>query len=237
MDGDLSIKSDLFGNLAYPMFQVPDGTPLKPLQVNPSSLTPFGRQADTNPDMTPHSGGFQINVCNTSATQSHELQSDSVRLSAFTPYTGKLNVWQRCQSAYDNQIGYAGGGCGGGYFADYYLLASFSPSASAGATVTTTEISNAQNPPPNQHTPLPVTLQPHQWVTINVGMTPPTAPGAYTFAFGLAVDGSPDNFAFSSPSILLAPVAQSWTGTACQTPAMKAQIPTSPHAFYLCPAS
>lgn len=235
-DGDLYVSDAMLTGLSYPSYQVPDNTPLKPLQVSLNSQTPFGRQADTNPNLSPHSGGYQIIICNGSKSQSHTIESVSARLGAFTAYGGQLNAWNVCQEAYDNQSGQAGGGCGGAYFADYYLLASFAPDAAVGTIVTTSVgSSNTGNPPPLHTAPLPVVLAPNQAITVEVGMKPPTAAGSYTFDFGLGVDSATTTFVSVGPPTLLAPTAHTWSGQACETPAMKAQIPTSPHADYICP--
>lgn len=234
--GDLLVTNGAYSHLGYPRFQVPDNTPLKPLKINENSGAPFGRQADTNPFLT-RGGGFELDVCNASTSRSHVVGNVVATLRAFTGYSGKLNQWGPCDGAYDNVTGQSSGGCGGGGVWDYYQLAQFAPSAGVGATVTTTSMSNANQPPPYQHTPLPVTLAPNQMVTINIALQPPTAPGTYTFAFGITVDGAAASYSVAAPAILLASVAQQWSGKACTAPAMKSQIPTSPEATYICPNS
>jgi hypothetical protein len=81
---------------------------------------------------------------------------------------------------------------------------------------------------------LPFTLNPGKSVTLSLGMdTPPI--GTYTFAFGFTFDGASPIYSANSPHTLLAPVAHKWTGTACQQPALEAQItPTNPETYYIC---
>lgn len=234
--GDLLVTGPSLMNLAYPSYQVPANSPLKPLKLNSASSNPFGRPADVNPNLEV-GGGYGFVVCNASKTQPHTVQSVLARLAAFTPPTGQVYAWNGCEAAYDNQTGQAGGGCGGGNASDYYQMAPFAPNATVGAVVTTTDLSNSRNTPPLQSTPLPVTLAPNQAISINVGIKPPTAAGDYTFGVGLTVDGAATPFLSAAAPVLLAPVAHTWSGTACETPSMKSQIPTSPLAYYICPDS
>ena len=65
-------------------------------------------------------------------------------------------------------------------------------------------------------------------MTVEVGVTQPSVSGYYTYGFALTVDGSGTGVVAYSPTTLLAPVAQQWTGANCATPAMKAQIAQMP---------
>ncbi len=64
-----------------------------------------------------------------------------------------------------------------------------------------------------------------------------TSQGTYTLSFGVGVDGAaPTAVAPGDGAFLIAPKAVVWTGTACQTSAMKAQIPAaSQDTYYVCP--
>lgn len=93
---------------------------------------------------------------------------------------------------------------------------------------------------------LPVTLQRGQSMAIEVGMGTAanpmdifTRPGYYTFSFGIGVDCMAPVFAATSPATLLDTAARQWTGAACMTAAMQAQIPpaTNPPTYYICPDS
>ena len=159
------------------------------------------------------------------------------------PYTGQLNVWPACNGQYARG-GTIGGGCGGADVADLFYRVSFSQGAGQGTTLTA-----AQYAPPNLNfrpwvTPLPLTLAPGQDLTIKVTLDVPGASGIYDFAFSVAMDniGSASVPTHSSAQgqavgVLLAPVVHTWTGGACLTPAMQAQIPpaTNPPTYYLCP--
>jgi hypothetical protein len=180
-------------------------------------------------------GGYVLVACNGS-TQSHQVQGVVVRLDRVTPYTGQLNAWSFCAAPYTRSGPSNGAGCGGGPAEDEYVHAAFAPTAPAGALVTTTQTPGI---PSNRYGQLPWTLAPGETLLIDVGLAPPTAPGSYTFAFALAIDGAAPVFASVAPATLLAPVAHEWTGEACAAPAMQSQIPpaTQPPTYYLCPAT
>jgi hypothetical protein len=63
--------------------------------------------------------------------------------------------------------------------------------------------------------------------------------GVYTFTFGIGVDNAAPIFATTSPQTLLTADVRAWTGAACGSAAMQAQIPpaTNPPSYYLCPGS
>jgi hypothetical protein len=240
--GDLVVRQIGFG-LAYPSQQLPDGTPLAPLKLTNNVVNnEFPGSPAVNPHLQEPGGGFTFAVCNASATQSHVLQSISVKIQSATPYTGQLSSWQFCDGDYARPGPAFFGGCGGGYAGDEYLHATFAADAGAGASVVAaqtgtgaTPVFGSQNAPP-----LPLTLPFGKFVEINVGLTAPTAPATYTFSFGVAVDGATPVYFSDSQPTLLAPVAHKWTGPACEQPAMLAQIPTAvtnPPTRYICPES
>jgi hypothetical protein len=223
-----------FGNLAYPRVHLADETSLKPLQVPLSGPQPTDK-APTNPSLSERSGGgFVLIVCNGS-TQNHTIQDISVRLETVDPYAGQLNEWSFCADPYTRSFP-TGAGCGGGPGEDEYLHATFAPDGSPGTIVATTQ---SPGIPSDRFGKLPWTLQPGQTILIDVGIVPPSAPGYYTFAFGLGLDGAAPVFAASSPATLLAPVVHEWTGQACTDRAMLSQIPpaTTPPTFYICPVA
>jgi hypothetical protein len=223
--------------LAYPQKQIPDGTPLKPLQLNDDmGSTTLANSPKTNPDI--NGEGYGFTVCNNSKGQSHTLKSIEASVASFSAYGGQLNAWQPCDGAYSTTSGTEGGGCGGGAFFDERIHATFPANAGVGASatgvVTGTYSENGGTPPP----PLPLTLAPGKSISIGFSVTVPTIPGMYAFTVAILVDNfSAANLWTSSPA-LFAPVAHKWNGQACEQPNMKSQIPSGgSEAFYICPAS
>lgn len=234
--GDLVVSQLAFG-LAYPSYELPDGIPLKPFKLPSVNGNPFPGTPPVNPNMRETPGGYVLSVCNDSTSQSHILESFSVRLAAFTAYNGQLNAWGPCAAAYNTQTQTAGGGCGGGAALNEALHATFPADASAGTTVVAVQTGSWDlNNPNKPFPPLPLKLAPGQSVSINIGLTVPTAPGIYTFSFGVSADAAAPVFFSTPPAALYALVAHAWDGQACTTPAMKAQIPDSATpTYYICP--
>ena len=123
------------------------------------------------------------------------------------------------------------------------MHAHFTPNATPGTVVTATQTdTNVGVDGVTNYGPLPVTLKHGEWMTIEVGMGPNSedpvfsTAGTYTFSFGLSIDKQASIFAVTSPPTLLAPPAHEWSGQACTTAAMQAQIPASnPTTMYICP--
>lgn len=228
--------------LDNPNEQVPDRTPSKPIQIPTNGTNnPFPDSPAVNPRMGEGVAGIIFLVCGGSDTATHTLQSVRVSIASFTPYTGQLNTWQPCDGVYTKRNGYSPAGCGADAFYDELLHATFSSTDGAGATVTAVQTGTSSVPQAGGKTisPLPVTLASGSGVTIDVGITVPTAPGTYTFAFSLVVDGAaPVTFGKTDP-LLFAPVARSWSGQGCTTPAMQALIPASAGQDdqFICPLS
>jgi len=222
------------GNVSYPHIHLPEGTPLKPLQV-PGVNPQLPSDAPTNPDLRALGGGYVVALCNGSA-QPHTIHAVAVRLESVTPYTGQLNEWVFCAAPYTRSFRTGGGGCGGGPGQDEYVHGAFVPTAPPGTVIETTQTPGISS---DRYGKLPWTLPPGAMILIDVGIVPPTAAGYYTFSFGLAIDGATPVFAAVAPATLLAPVAHEWTGDACLAPEMQSQIPpaTNPPTFYLCPAA
>jgi hypothetical protein len=65
------------------------------------------------------------------------------------------------------------------------------------------------------------------------------AAGTLQFAFGIGLDGAAPHYVpTNSPAILVAPKATTWTGQACLTPTMQAQIPAATQpTYWVCPPS
>jgi hypothetical protein len=247
--GGLAVaQQTIFGNLAYPAKKLPDDLPLKPYQVQLPNGQPDPALVPVNPSLY-KGGGYVIVICNISSVP-HTVKRIDARIAAVTPISVAPNVAPSCQGPYARQYGSIGGGCGGADYENEYMLAAFSPSAGVGATVTATQTdSNTcqySTGCVTNYGPLPVTLRAGQGMTIEIGMaslsnaTPVfTTPGYYTFSFGVGVDGAAPVFAATSSQALLTPSVREWTGDACLSSAMQAQIPpaTTPPSYYLCPAS
>jgi hypothetical protein len=61
--------------------------------------------------------------------------------------------------------------------------------------------------------------------------------GSYGFGISFQVDHPPAVGGYTADAFLAAPVAHTFTGAACNTPSMLAQIPaaTNPETYYICP--
>lgn len=232
--GDLIVTPPGFG-IDYPAKMVPAGTPLKPLQlVSQQPGDNFTSSPPTNPSMRDSGGGYAFAMCNTSQSQSHTINGVTVAIAAFTAHSGQLNSWQFCDGNYSRAHGAFYGGCGGGIAFDEALHATFAPSATTGASATATQVGTSGGAQP-----LPVTLAPGKTLDIVIGLTVPTAPGQYAFAFSLSQDGAAPSLVGTAQPTLFAPIAHKWTGQACTDPAMLAQIPTAtdPVTYWICPQS
>lgn len=247
--GGLAVAQQaIFGNLAYPAKKLPDDLPLKPYQVQLPNGQPDPTFVPVNPRLY-KGGGYVVVICNISSVP-HTVKRIDARIAAVTPISVTPNAAAFCQDPYSRPSGAGNGGCGGADFENEYMLAAFSPSAGVGATVTATQtdsnICEYSTGCVTNYGPLPVTLRAGQGMTIEVDLTSSfepttvfTTPGYYTFSFGVGVDGAAPVFAVTSPQTLLAPSVREWTGDACTSSAMQAQIPpaTTPPTYYLCPAS
>ena len=212
--GDLKVSKVNF-SLAYPANQLPANLDqAKPYQLPGSLPNP------PNPPVNP-SSNYGLTICNTSSSASHVIRSLTLRIAAFTAYSGPLNTYQFCDLFYQRPVGATGGGCGGGYTQDEQLQASFAADATTGAQVTTTQV-DAQNAPP-----MPVSLGPGQMLIIVIGVTVPTAPGTYTFAFGLNYDNVTSAPISTMQPTLFDSAAVKWNGSNCTKPALLSQIPAS----------
>ncbi|MBF6590999.1 MAG: hypothetical protein IVW57_10795 [Ktedonobacterales bacterium] len=222
----------------YPARLLPDGLPLAPFRLAAPTGPALDAQLPPMPAVNPELGepvaGYSATICD-AAARTHIVTGLSLRITDFIAATGPLNEWAICDGWYARPRGAQGGGCGGGVGPTQNCQhASFLADAGVGAAVATAA-SHADGC--QGDLPLPVTLLPGQALPVRLGITPPTTPGTYHFALGIALDGGPAAFAPIEPMVLLAPVAHRWTGAACQTSAMQAQIPpaTDPPTAYLCP--
>lgn len=239
------VQQTTLGNLAYPRAKLPDNAAQAPMIVKQGNQGGFVPGPDTthptNPSMH-EGGGYVIWVCNLSSAP-HTISRVDVRLESVVPYSAQLNVWDECQGFYTRGSGAVGAGCGGADFENEYMHAPFTPNATPGTVVTATQTdTNVGVDGVTNYGPLPVTLKHGEWMTIEVGMGPNSEDpvfsnaGTYTFSFGLSIDKQAPIFSTTSPPTLLAPPAHEWSGQACTTAAMQAQIPASnPTTMYICP--
>lgn len=240
--GDLLISVPKLSGLAYPSFKLPENTPLAPFQVqagSDASNQPALEPMTVNPNLREPDGGYQIAVCNVSKTSRHTVQGVSAQISTIAAYRGQLNQWNVCDGPYYTSTGTAGGGCGGGTTFDEALHVTFPAGGGTQAPVSAVQTGSGGSPGPGGASfgPLPVTLAPGQGFVLNIGLTPPTVAGTYTFAFAVTADGATLPYMQATPNVLLAPIAHTWSGQACQSATMKSQIPSTPNAAYVCPES
>lgn len=225
--GDLQVSQVHFLG-AYPARQLPSN-----LDVTRPFEMPANMYDAPNPPVNPHTNdgtGYIISICNTSSSVSHVIVSITARIAAFTPYSGTLNSWQSCDSVFTRPGGVGGGGCGGGYAYDEKLQANFAANATTGTLVTAVPVGMGAIPGN-------IGLKPGKMVNLSLGITPPTVPGTYTFAFGLEYDT-----VLSAPISTMQPTlfdsaAVGWNGQNCTKPALLSQIPatvTNPPTNYVC---
>ena len=237
VSGDLRVSPTGLGR-GQQILQVPDSAPLKPLILPVKSLSSHGEQEipgwfspayHSPPDLL-------ITICNTSASKAHVIESISVKFSAFTPYNGKLNVWNPCDGPYMRPAGVTPVDCGeSGASYDEYVRATFAANAQVGSIAPAPLVDPSNF---GQLGPLPATLPPGQSMEIALFVNAPIAGGVYTFAAGVTADKAALPFTVGQ-KVLVAPIGHNWTGKACLSPAMQAGIPANPPAetYYICPES
>lgn len=237
--GNGLIVTPSLGGLAYPAFQLPEGTPLAPFEVSgdPSSSGQF-LPALVNPNL--RDSGLSLVVCNI-GQQPVTLEGVSVSIISFTHYASQLNSWYPCDGMYSgpNKIT---SGCGGGEPNDEVVSATFAAHDGAGTVVKAVEKTASAT-----YGSMPFTLpvrKPQSGISgivlIKIQVVPPATPGEYVFGLGLVTQNRETALvpAVSARTpILLAPVAHKWDGQACQAPNMASQIPpeTNPPTYYICP--
>ena len=223
------------------LYQLPDGTPLRPLSLPPrpadgSTGDSYNGRPAGWPVSTLGATAIHIGVCNTSGTV-HSLQSVQAKITAFAPYTSQLNVWEQCSGGYYTRAkGPVQWECSLGGVPDTLVMhATFGAQAKAGATASATPVSATVGASAPSAT-LPIALPPGQMVYLAVKLTPPTAPGTYTFAAGLTTDAGALPFTTGTP-LLLAPIERRWSGQACTASSMQGQLPAGSGAttLYICP--
>lgn len=232
----------------YPAVQLPDQTQLKPVQVpvqNSNNVFRSGLSPDAKPanpgslNGSTRQVGFEVDVCNGAVSQAHVVQSFSVRIATLTPYSGQISVWPSCDGAFSRlHPTPSSGGCGGGFASDEQLQATFASGTTEGTTVVATQTGFSPTSPDAALGPLPAKLAPGKTMTTLVVVNIPEVAGTYAIAFGVAVDSAAPVYTTPATAFLIAPVAHTFTGSACTVPSMAAQIPaaTTPETYYICPA-
>lgn len=246
--GLLVSQTSSLGNLAYPLAQIPNSQQAQP--IAPPVITSSAYRASASPVVNPRlqelGGGYTLAICNASS-QAHVVSAVRMTLVDAAPYTGKLAAWDTCSGVYLPGQGFLGAGCGGADPENEYMHAALAADAAVGATVTATQTGTNSSDASDEVNlgPLPVTLHPGQAMTIEIGVTQPSAPGLYTYAFALTVDSGDTGIVAYSPTTLLASVTTAWNGGSCLAPAMQAQLAAMPtptssaraSVGYICPAS
>ena len=244
--GDILISKPT-APLSYPAVRLPDQTPLKPLQV-PTRNSGNALQSPQFAGTTPVNPGgltgstrqfsFVALLCNGSASRSHVVQSVSVRIAGLTSFAGQVITWPGCDGAFSRQQpNPSTGGCGGGYATEEQVLATFASGAQAGTTVVATQTGFNDTTPNEGVTALPLTLAAAKGMAFQVTVAVPDMMGTYSFSIGFQIDGAAAAFGPPADAFLAAPVSHTFTGAACETPAMLAQIPaaTTPETYSVCP--
>jgi hypothetical protein len=237
-----SIYVEAVYGLPYASYQLPADLPVAPWPlpgaIGSDQLT---AQLGGNPQLNPSIGqgsGILLTVCNAGA-QPLTLAGAQVLVADFSPATGAVDAWNGCDGAFVRPQGVYGGGCGGAIIADETMNANFAATAGKGATTTAKQVSaNGQN----GYGPLPVTLKPSSSISLLISLTRPNALGTYEFAVSVTTSVS-GGTSVMSPYAPLGPqlfalVAHKFTGQACASTAMQAQIPTAatnPPTYYICP--
>ena len=220
-------------SLDYPSELMPNNLPNAPYQVSLTAVEAQEGIFHPNPPVNPAlATGYAIEVCN-QTSKAHTVSSLGVIIASFTPSSGLVTVWHICgDGAYDAATKQTTAGCGGG-IGGMDLLAATLPSDSAGASARAAANPKFQGGGPN----LPITLGPNVSITLLTAVNGLTSQGTYTLSFALSIDGAaPAKLTPSDGSFLIVPNPTVWTGTACQTPAMQAHIPsTTKDTYYVCP--
>jgi hypothetical protein len=211
---------------------LPNNLPAVPYKVPLTAsqaldISTFHPSPAVNPSLD---AGYAVEVCNvTSAAQT--VTSLSVTIASFTPSSGPVAMWHICQDGpYDADTRNTTPGCGGAV-GQADLLAATLPGDSTGASAPATLGANGGGPVP------PFAIDPNQAIVFVISVNGLTSQGTYALSFSLSVDGAtPTTLAPSDGPFLIAPSAKVWTGTACQAPAMLAQIPAATEdIYYVCP--
>jgi hypothetical protein len=221
-----------WASLDYQSELIPNNLPAAPYKVpltatQAQDISTFHPNPPVNPSLDT---GYAVEVCNVTSA-SHTVFNLSAIIASFTPGSGPVADWHLCQGGpYDAATKYITPGCGGSAgIVDWLTATLTSDRTSASAPVTAN--ANGGGPTP------PFAIDPNQSIVFLIAVDGLTSQGTYTLGFSISIDGAtPTTLAPSDGSFLIAPAAVVWTGTACQTPAMLAQIPPADQdTYYVCP--
>ncbi len=218
----LSTTSPVLAN--FIAYQLPDGTPLKPIALPAQYKTIWYNPTNPNPSA-------YMSLCDNQSGQSHTIQTMSLRIISFTPYSGQLNEWQACASVFDPQYGTFPtiNNCGGyGFQQDLHVT--FPKTITSGTTISMT------SDPASVPNALPVKVYPDQSLLFIVHFDNQPTPGYYQFAYSVTVDGKASPF-YMIPTMLVAQVSHEWSGQACTNASLRSQIPANSTEQYICPQS
>lgn len=203
---------------------LPTGLPNAPYHLATSAVTTFAPNPPVNPSL---GNGYELLVCNLTA-EAHTLTSLSVTIATFAASSGPVAVWHVCEDGpYNSATKQTPTGCGGSLGALDRVSVTL-PSDTAGASATAIGSGGAQQS---------ASIGANQSTSLLIPINGLTAQGTYTLRFNVSVDGAaPTPLAPSDGAFLIAPAPAIWTGTACTSAAMQAQIPASTQdAYYVCP--
>jgi len=224
----------LYTPLNYPSAMLPSNAPNAPYKVpltasEAQQVITFHPNPSVNPSLDT---GYVVQVCN-QTTVAHTVSSIDVNIAGVIPSSGPVAVWHLCQDGpYDAATRQTTGGCGGSAGQVDWLAVNLpSNSTGAGATAVPNASENSNGPE------LPLVIVPNKSVVFLVAVHGLITQGTYTLSFGIGVDDYvPVALDTLDATFFIAPSPTVWTGTACQTPAMQAQIPAaSTDTFYVCP--
>ncbi len=239
--GEMLVSGGSYAGIASR--QLPDDTALAPLSMpDPNDQAGLAARFPAQPMVNPIGLGVYFTICNASTTQTHEIESVTVRIQQFTPYAGRVQMWTECDGYYtrSDPHGVVGGGCGYGVHADETVKVTFPANAATGAELAATWVSASDVPTDSSRTapfgPLPATLPPGQIMGLLVAGAPTTT-GTYALGVAPTVDHTRLPFTPVGVPALFAAAPQKWTGEACLAPAMQRLIPaaTTPPTYYICP--
>lgn len=221
-------------SLDFPDEMMPNNLPNAPYHVpltadEAHQVGAFHPNPPVNPSLA---NGYAIQVCNQTSA-AHTVTSLGVAIANFTPSSGPVTVWHLCEGGpYDSATKQTTNGCGGS-FGQVDWLAATLPSDSTGVSAPAVANSQWHSDGP---TPL-IALGPNESIAFLVAVNGLTSQGTYALTFSLGIDGAaPATLTPSDGPFFIAPAAVVWTGTACETPAMLAQIPAaSQDTYYVCP--
>jgi hypothetical protein len=219
-------------SLDYPSELMPNNLPNAPYQVPLTATEAQEGIFHPNPPVNPGlANGYAIEVCN-QASASHSISSLKVSIASFTPRSGPITVWHICGGgAYDAATKQITPGCGGALGGVDFMAATL-PSDRAGASapaVANPKMGGGPNPP--------IALGTNTSIVLLVAVNGLTSQGTYALSFALSIDGAAaTKLTPSDGPFFIAPSSTVRTGTACQTPAMQARIPSaSKDTYYVCP--